>query len=274
MKIQEARTIFIESLQQYYDEREAGNIFDIIHDDVFALVIELNEDEVNKLQNIIDQLKQNIPIQYILREADFYGLKFKVSPAVLIPRPETEELVHHVIQHIKELNRKISLLDIGTGSGCIPVTIKKNTVNTSIEAIDVSEEALAIAKQNATFNNAEIVLKKIDFLNEANWNQLSNYDIIVSNPPYITKADFDELDKKVKEQEPEIALIALHQNPFIFYELIAKFGKEKLNNNGIIFCELNALHAESIEEIFSKAGYKTEIIKDLQGMKRMIKAQL
>lgn len=274
MKIQEARTFFIESLQQFYDEREAGNIFGIIHDDVFSLAVALNEESVNELKAIITQLQQHKPIQYILGEADFYGLKFKVSPAVLIPRPETEELVHHIIQHIKKINRKISLLDIGTGSGCIPITIKKNTVETSIEAIDVSEEALAIAKHNATFNDVEVGFKKIDFLDESNWKQLSQFDIIVSNPPYITEAEFNELDKKVKEQEPEIALIALHENPFIFYELIAKFGKEKLNANGVIFCELNALHAESINEIFSLAGYKTEIIKDLQGMNRMIKARL
>ena len=273
MKIQEARTLFIESLQHFYDAREAGNIFGIIHDDVFSLAIELHNDDINKLKEIIEKLQLHIPIQYILGDADFYGLKFKVSPTVLIPRPETEELVHLIIQHIKQLKLKPTLLDIGTGSGCIPITIKKNIEQVEVESIDVSAEALVIAKANATFNDAAVLFRKIDFLNETHWAELSHYDIIVSNPPYITKAEFDELEKKVKEQEPEMALIALHENPFVFYELIAKFGKEKLNKDGVIFCELNALHAETIDTIFLKEGYKTEIIKDLQGMKRMIKAQ-
>ncbi len=277
MKIQQARTLFIESLQPFYDVREAGNIFGIIHDDMFGLAIELNEADAEKLHSIIHQMQQHVPIQYILGEADFYGLKFKVTNDVLIPRPETEELVYQILQHIKKQPKaleNLSILDIGTGSGCIPVTLKKNIDSLQIEAIDVSEKALELAKKNSVHNNAEIKFTLLNFLEEAEWKKLKQYDIIVSNPPYITQQEFDELDRKVKEQEPGIALIAGHENPFVFYELIAKFGKEKMNNDGIIFCELNSLHAETIDKIFSTAGYKTEIIKDLQGMNRMIKAIL
>lgn len=277
MKIQQARTLFIESLQRFYDAREAGNIFGIIHDDVFGLAIALNENDAEKLHSIIQQMQQHIPIQYILGEADFYGLKFKVSNDVLIPRPETEELVYQILQHIKKqrnILETLSVLDIGTGSGCISITLKKSINSLQVEAIDVSEKALEIAKENSAYNNAEINFTLLNFLEKSEWENLNQYDIIVSNPPYITQQEFNELDRKVKEQEPNIALVAQNENPFIFYELIAKFGKEKLSSNGIIFCELNALHAEKIKNIFAEAGYKTEIIKDLQGMNRMIKAIL
>ena len=277
MKITDARKYFINELQSFYDEREAGNIFGIIADDVFGLAVELNEVDVIKLNEIIGRLKQHEPIQYILGDADFYGLKFKVTPAVLIPRPETEELVHVVIQHIKKLYKegikKVKVLDIGSGSGCIPITLKNNLPQIEIIALDISDAALNIAQENATYNNAAVIFKQVNFLDETNWSSLGTFDIIISNPPYITTEEFNELETKVAGFEPTIALIAQHPNALIFYEKIAGFGLTHLNNQGVIFCELNALQADNIQQIFEQKNYSTSIIKDLQGMNRILKAE-
>jgi release factor glutamine methyltransferase len=277
MKITDARKYFINELQSFYDEREAGNIFGIIADDVFGLAVELNEVDVIKLNEIIGRLKQHEPIQYILGEADFYGLKFKVTSAVLIPRPETEELVHLVIQHIKKLYKEgikeVKVLDIGTGSGCIPITLKNNLPQIEIIALDISDAALNIAQENATYNNAAVIFKQVNFLDETNWSSLGTFDIIISNPPYITIEEFNELEVKVAEFEPKLALIAQHPNALIFYEKIASFSLNNLKNKGIIFCELNALQAKNIQQIFEQKNYSTNVIKDLQGMNRILKAE-
>jgi len=278
MKISEAREHFIQSLKDIYDAREAGNIFGIIQDDVFNLALELSANDELQLNQMIGRLQRHEPIQYILGEADFYGLIFKVSPDVLIPRPETEELVNAVIKEVQGSRFKVQsdvslkILDIGTGSGCISVTLKKNLPQVQVTSIDISEKALSIAKENALRNETTIDFMQLDFLNEDAWRQLGKYDIIVTNPPYITEAEFNALDKMVKDFEPQTALIAQHTDPFIFYHKIAAFAQTHLNSNGKIFLELNADHALEIEQIFSGMGYQTNIINDLQGKQRMLKA--
>jgi release factor glutamine methyltransferase len=275
MKISEALRHFIISVQPVYDSREAENIFRIIHEDIFQNVPDISDEASLHLNNIIERLKASEPIQYILGEADFFGLKFKVTPAVLIPRPETEELVNAVIQETKKSDishQPSTILDIGTGSGCIPVTLKKNLPESVITAIDVSEDALTVAKENAERNNVAVNFKVIDFLNENNWNDLGMYNVIVSNPPYITEAEFKSLDKCVVAYEPQTALIAPHADPFIFYRKIAAFAQTHVYPKGTVFLELNAVHATEIEIIFSQLGYKTILLKDLQGKNRMLKA--
>lgn len=273
----EARNYFIEALSSVYDSREANNIFSIIEDDVFGLKAQWNEDDIAQLNPIIHRLLQHEPLQYILGDADFYGLKFKVTPAVLIPRPETEELVHYVIQHLKKklLSDLFSanIIDIGTGSGCIPVTIKKSIKQAGITAIDIDENALEIAKHNAIFHDAEIQFFQLNFLDQSTWSLLHQYNVIISNPPYITAQEFLELASQVKNNEPEIALIAKHENAFIFYDRLATFGNQHLLPDGIIACELNAQHAETIQNIFIQQGYITEIIKDLQYKDRILIAK-
>jgi release factor glutamine methyltransferase len=260
-------------MEKIYDHQEAGNIFDIIHEDVFNSIPEFSEADVDRLSEIIERLKKHEPIQYILGEADFYSLKFKVTPDVLIPRPETEELVNAVIQEIRKSgNQKSEILDIGTGSGCIPITLKKNLPDVQVTSIDVSQKALLVAEENAERNETEIYFIRHDFLEEQLWNEFGSYDIIVSNPPYITKTEFNALDKKVKEFEPQTALIAPRTDPFIFYRKIAVFAQTHLNSNGRIFLELNAAHADEISQIFSQAGFNTAVLKDLQGKNRMLKA--
>jgi release factor glutamine methyltransferase len=274
MKISEVQKHFTDSLTTVYDLREAENIFKIIKEDVFNNSMEFNNDAIEKLNDIISRLQTNEPLQYILGQADFYGLKFKVNPSVLIPRPETEELVHCLIDEINSSTNQsaISILDIGTGSGCIPVALKKNIPYAKITSVDVSEGALFIAKENALLNQAEIDFLNLDFLDEKQWLQLGIFDVIISNPPYITREEFEQLDKNVKDFEPEAALIAKHADSFIFYRKITEFSDSHLSRNGKIFVELNAGYAPEIEQIFIRAGYHTIVLKDIQRKERMLKA--
>jgi release factor glutamine methyltransferase len=264
-------------LDKIYDRQEALNIFKIVHEDVFNSIPEFSGTDNDRLCAIITRLQRHEPIQYILGQADFYGLKFKVSPYVLIPRPETEELVNVVIKHIQHSKRNIqnhNILDIGTGSGCIAVTLKKHLPEAQVTAIDVSESALNVARENATLHDTAINFMDTDFMNSDGWNRLGKFDIIVSNPPYITKGEFRSLDKKVKNFEPQLALIANHKDAFIFYRNIAAFAQTHLHPQGKVFLELNADHATEIETIFTAAGYQTTLLKDLQGKNRMLKAWL
>jgi release factor glutamine methyltransferase len=276
MEIGEALRHFIKSVSQHYDTREAVNIFRIIHEDVFHCTKKISDADLQKLIRIIERLQTNEPIQYILGEADFYGLKFRVSPHVLIPRPETEELMNAVIKEVQnskfkaQNNEPVKILDIGTGSGCIPVTLKKNIPAADIMAVDVSQAALNIAEDNAMLNNVEIRFMQLDFLDENNWKQLDRFDIIVSNPPYITETEFLALYKRVAAFEPKIALIADNVDAFIFYRKIAQFGNTHLNQNGKLYLELNAAHAFEIESVFSGLGYDTKLHKDLNSKYRFL----
>lgn len=274
-----ARKFFVSEIITNYDEREANNIFSIIEDDVFGLKVNLNEKDIARLNRIIVRLNKNEPIQYILREADFYGLKFKVSNRVLIPRPETEELVNAAIQYVKKTKQKtknnnLSIFDIGTGSGCIAIVLKKYFPEANVTAIDGCNDALSVAQKNAAFHDAAITFIYEDFLDESKWSTINKFDVIISNPPYITIEEAKNLDDKVRKYEPAVALIALHSNPFIFYEKIALFGLNHLQKNGKIFCELNAKHAKEIAAIFQTKNYTTEIIQDLQYQDRMLVATL
>jgi release factor glutamine methyltransferase len=190
---------------------------------------------------------------------------------VLIPRPETEELVEWIIESARD-NENFEIIDIGTGSGCIPVSLKKELQNVNVTAIDISEKALHVAKKNAKELKAEINFKLIDFLSADDLSSLLKYDIIVSNPPYIPIAEKEILAKNVTEFEPGIALFVDNNNSYIFYEKIAEFSKSHLKEDGRIYVEVHEEYAKNVKHIFEKAGFISTIKKDIYGKERMVSA--
>ncbi len=234
----------------------------------------LNQSDLLKLYFCCKELKKNVPVQYILKEAWFYDLKFYVDANVLIPRPETEELVDLVL---KENKNAVSFLDIGTGSGCIPVSIKKNKQNSTVYACDISTEALSVAKKNAEKNNTEITFIETDILDTelSNKNIHSTFDIIISNPPYIKSSEAALMTKPVLDNEPHLALFVEGNDEIIFYKKIIDLCKEKLNTGGKLYFELNPLTAQNVLQYAneSKLFKEVKILKDMSGKLRFLLAQ-
>jgi release factor glutamine methyltransferase len=225
---------------------------------------ELNNDNIISFENIINDLKQNIPIQYILGEAHFYDLKFKVNSSTLIPRGETEELVQYILIH-----DFTSVLDIGTGSGCIAISIAKNS-NSKITAIDNSIEALEIAKSNAILNSVKINFVLSDVFN---FSDTKKYDLIVSNPPYVLESEKKIMDKNVLDYEPHNALFVSDNDPLVYYNEIAKIATNNLNKNGLLFFEINENYSKQIIELLSNLNFvDIELKKDINGRDRIIKS--
>ena len=225
---------------------------------------ELTNDNIIFFENIISDLKQNIPIQYILGEAHFYDLKFKVNSSTLIPRGETEELVQYILLH-----DFISVLEIGTGSGCIAVSIAKNS-NSKITAIDNSLEALEIAKSNAILNSVKINFVLSDIFN---FSDTKKYDLIVSNPPYVLESEKKIMDKNVLDYEPHNALFVADNDPLVYYKEIAKIATNNLNKNGLLFFEINENYSKQIIELLSNLNFvDIELKKDINGRDRIIKS--
>ena len=221
------------------------------------------------------------PVQYVLGEADFCGLTLKVEPGVLIPRPETEELVNWIVEtlHTKQptLNCQLStvncqLLDIGTGSGCIAVALSKKLENAEVEAWDVSDVALRVTKDNATKNHVKVKVKKVDILSDDIF-VLGNYDVIVSNPPYICEEEKEEMEKNVLEHEPSLALFVPNEDPLLFYRKIGLLALQLLNNGGLLFFEINRRFGKEVVTMLQELGYEAvELRQDLFGNDRMVKA--
>ena len=225
---------------------------------------ELSNNNIISLENIINDIKQNIPIQYILGEAHFYDLKFKVNSSTLIPRGETEELVQYILLH-----DFISVLEIGTGSGCIAVSIAKNS-NAKITAIDNSIGALEIAKSNAVLNSVEINFQLRDVFN---FSDIKKYDLIVSNPPYVLESEKKLMDKNVLDYEPHNALFVSDNDPLAYYKEIAKIATNNLNKNGLLFFEINEKYSKQIIELLSNLNFvDIELKKDINGRDRIIKS--
>ena len=225
---------------------------------------EIGIDIIDRFRQIIEDLKANIPIQYILGETEFYGLKFKVNKHTLIPRPETEELVLWILEH--EFN---SALDIGTGSGCIPIAIKKNK-NVEISAIDVSEPALLVAKENAKKNEVKINFLPAEILITDN---LERVDVIISNPPYVLEKEKDLMLSNVLDNEPHLALFVSNKNPLLFYKKIAELSYACLSKNGLLFFEINESFGIEIIELLKCIGFvDIELKKDINEKDRMLKA--
>lgn len=230
----------------------------------------LSESELLSFIRAVKRLKQFEPIQYILGETEFYGLNLKVNKAVLIPRPETEELVDWIVKSYK--GYEWSILDIGTGSGCIPVSLKKNIPLTEVNAVDISPEAIKVAKQNALSNEADVEFYQLDVTNENEWDKLGQYDIIVSNPPYVLESERTEMEKNVLDYEPELALFVKENDPLVFYKHILKFAQTHLKPEGNVYFELNEKLGRSTVELCHSFGFTNcELRKDLRNKDRMLR---
>lgn len=282
MTIQQAQQQCVLRLRLLYEEREAGNIADWVMehitgkkriDRLMDKQLALTQQEKNKLDEVLRALSTHQPIQYVLHEAWFAGLKFFVNRHVLIPRPETEELVEWIGETIAANKEMRSLIDIGTGSGCIPVTLKKKWPQLTATAIDVSDDALEVAQTNAAGMQAPVVFRQVDFLREELWDTLSSFDIIVSNPPYIRQSEHVAMSKNVLDFEPSIALFVPDNDALIFYRKLAVFGKKHLNTGGYLFVEINEALGTDTKQLFESFGYETELRNDLQGKERMIRAK-
>ncbi|MBC8603441.1 peptide chain release factor N(5)-glutamine methyltransferase [Parabacteroides acidifaciens] len=272
-----------ESLKDLYPPSEISSLVRLImervsniqpHHFLFCKDKVLPEAEKNRIHEIVERLKEMEPIQYILGTADFYSLQFEVNPSVLIPRPETEELVEQVI--IDNEGKKIKILDIGTGSGCIAVTLRKHLKQASIIATDISTEALDTARRNAKRNNATITFIQTDILNpeKAEMDIPFILDVIVSNPPYIKEEEKIDMERNVLDYEPHIALFVPDNDPLLYYWHIAHFGKKKLRRNGRLYFEINAAYGSMVVEMLEEEGYKDiELIQDLSGKDRIVKAR-
>jgi len=265
---------FLKNISTQFEAREAISIARIVFEDAFKLFdYESSKAFIGTdiLQEIEARLLKNEPVQYILGQADFYGLKLKVSPAVLIPRPETEELVYWILENKGIENPTI--LDIGTGSGCIPITLKKKMPQAKISAIDVSPTALDIARTNAALNKTKVSFILTDILEERLWSMLASFDIIVSNPPYIPQDERKLMPKQVLNYEPDLALFVENEQPLIFYIKIGQFALQHLNKGGQLYYECNEFNAKEVVELLEKMGFsKVELEKDLEGKERMIRA--
>ena len=280
-KIKDYRTQFIQELTSFYDVGEAESFFYLILEErqkLKRIDLALNPDltfsneEIQNWNSILNQLKKEIPIQYILGKTSFYGLDFEVNPAVLIPRPETEELVDWIIESLRVEYRtqKIKIVDIGTGSGCIAISLAKNISNGQVFAIDVSEKALAIAQKNAQSNEVNVAFIEKNILETDDLKQ--QFDIIVSNPPYVRELEKEEIKKNVLEYEPHLALFVDDNDALIFYKKIAELAQKNLSPNGQLFFEINQYLGKEMMDLLEKMGFKNvELRKDIYGNDRMIR---
>ena len=284
MTIQSAQQQLLSQLQMLYDEREAANIADWVMehitgkkktDRLLNKQQPLLPDLLNKFDNISKDLAAHRPVQYVLGEAWFAGIQFYVNEHTLIPRPETEELVQLVLTHVAtDQIAAPTILDIGTGSGCIAIALKKNIPAAIVTAIDVSGEALLVAKENAINQDTAIRFFQTDFLNEVKWTALPTFDIIISNPPYIPINEKEKLDTNVTTFEPHQALFVPENAPLLFYEKIATFGKTHLNPNGKIFMETHEDYTQESADLFSLFYNEVAIKKDIFGKERMVVAEI
>ncbi|QNM86809.1 peptide chain release factor N(5)-glutamine methyltransferase [Polaribacter pectinis] len=281
MTLKEFKIFFSEELSDIYPQTEIESFFFILVEDKFQLqridtVIKpdflITDQYLSELKNITKRLQKEEPLQYILGKTEFYGLRFFVDKNTLIPRPETEELVAWALLESKKLsNNKLNILDIGTGTGCIPISLAKNLENVTISAVDISSEALKIAKRNAVLNNVEIDFNELDILEAKKLPQ--QFNIIISNPPYVRELEKVEIKNNVLENEPHLALFVDDKNPLIFYKKIADLAKKHLTKDGLLFFEINQyLSTETVAMLVEKGFKNIELKKDYFGNNRMIKA--
>jgi len=233
---------------------------------------ELNKEQQAKIEDYAQQLLAGKPIQYILGKAWFMGNELMVNEHVLIPRPETEELVEWIISYASIMNKPLSILDIGAGSGCIPIALKLALPNCTLTGLDISKDALGVAQMNAKNLNATIEWMEEDILNTAALD--TSYDIIISNPPYIPLREKKDMQEQVLNFEPSIALFVSNEDPLIYYKAIAKIGKQNLSKNGQLFFEIHYNQGKAILALLDELNYHAELRQDSFGKNRMIRASL
>lgn len=275
-------------LAQKYDEGEAKAIARMAYEVRFGLTFsdlclgkdtQLSADDQTELEEIAMRLLQGEPIQYVLGQADFCGRTFKVNEHVLIPRPETEELCRWIVSEVrgKRLEvRDYSVLDIGTGSGCIAITLAAEISETKVTAWDISEEALEVARENAKCTDVHVSFEQVDALHLTSdiLHQTSGvFDLIVSNPPYICNKERETMEANVLEHEPHTALFVPDDDPLLFYRAIAQYGLTALKKEGWLYSEINPIYADTLTDMLSKMSYHgIEIKEDAYGKRRMMRA--
>lgn len=284
MKIKQYRTQFIKELSPFYDAYEAESFFYLILEEKHQLrqidlalnhQLEFDDNDFVIWDELLQQLKKEVPIQYLLGKTNFYGLDFEVNENVLIPRPETEELVEWIINEnaSPEKSKKIKILDIGTGSGCIAISLAKNLPNAEVVAVDVSKKAIETAKRNAIRNNVDVTFMFLNILETEEFT--CQFDIIVSNPPYVRNLEKVEIKKNVLDYEPHLALFVEDNDPLIFYRKIAFLAQNGLQKNGKLYFEINQyLGKEMIDLLESMSFENVELRKDIYDNDRMVKGNI
>ncbi|MDA9316835.1 peptide chain release factor N(5)-glutamine methyltransferase [Polaribacter sp.] len=278
MNLKEYKIYFTKALSELYPQTEIDTFFFYLMEAYLDfqridLIIKPNfkiSTEAGVLfKKALEALKKEIPIQYILGETEFYGLPFIVNRHTLIPRPETEELVEWILE-TADITAPLQIIDIGTGTGCIPITLAKHLPNARLFAIDISKEALRIAKQNAILNNVKLHFTEKNILKTTTLPQ--KFDIIISNPPYVRELEKVDIKKNVLDNEPHIALFVEDDNPLLFYDKIADLAIEHLTKNGLLYFEINQYLGTETVEMLHKKGFKNiDLKKDVFGKDRMIK---
>jgi len=280
INIQQLNNILKNKLNKVYSNSEIQQLRFLIYENILDLTkiqtlsrpeFEVTKKQEQAISEITKRLADKEPIEYILGETEFYNLRFKVNTAVLIPRPETEELVDWIIKSCS--HEKPRILDIGTGSGCIPIAINKNLPSSKVYAVDISKKAIEVACINTKLNNATIEFLEHDILTTDTKTLPNSLDIMVSNPPYVRVSEKELMEANVLRFEPEIALFVTDSNPLLFYNKIAYLGTSLLKNGGMLFFEINEALGKDVQSLLEKLGYKNiSIKKDINGKDRMVKA--
>ncbi|MCG2461098.1 peptide chain release factor N(5)-glutamine methyltransferase [Flavobacteriaceae bacterium F89] len=281
MHLKEIKNIFHKELDSRYPKEEVDSFFAMMMEhylglDRFALALKPNlivtKEEEQPFFEGITELRLERPIQYILGKAHFMGMDLLVNENVLIPRPETEELVRWILSEPRTKNQEPRILDIGTGSGCIAIALAKNLPRAKVYALDISKEALEVAKKNAARNEVEVNFVKADILKIDTIHE--KFDIIVSNPPYVRELEKGEINNNVKRYEPELALFVSDRDPLIFYKRIVQFSLGSLRKEGLLFFEVNQYLATETRRLLENPNFsEIELRKDLYGNDRILKGK-
>ncbi len=295
MKISAAERHFRDHLREIYSDGEASVIASMLLENITGfsrsdLLLRKNDaladDQQLKLNEYVLRLRQHEPVQYVIGKAWFFGLEFFVDPSVLIPRPETEELVRWIVDDVAALHfdvfeqlpgqadktKTLKILDVGTGSGCIALALKNEMPRAEVWGCDVSEKALNVARRNGSALNIRVDFQGVDFLNMSEQKSLPTVDIVVSNPPYVSKREMTHMQRNVVDHEPHVALFVPDEDPLIFYKALIAFGEHRLYENGIIYMEIHESLGTEVKQLFSNANFFVELRTDMQGKERMVKA--
>ena len=280
-KVTDIARFFKEQLQDKYEKSELETIIrycfeeflNVQYFDVSAHKNDtVSESELLKFNFAVKDLKTEKPLQYIFGKADFYGLKLIVNEYVLIPRPETEELVDLIISDLKKTKNPLTIIDIGTGSGCIPIALKKNISNAIISAMDISGNALTVAAQNAVLNQTEITFINDNILSPALHYAAASFDVIVSNPPYIRISEKEKMHANVLSYEPHLALFVNDRDPLLFYNAIADFALKTSKRGGSIYFEINENFGPEAQQLMEQKGFKNIVlVKDMSNKNRILR---
>jgi len=283
MTIQEATYYLLNKLRTIYSDGEAGQITDWVMEYITGSAkaermiyknATITQTEEKQVQEYTNRLLQQEPVQYVLNQSWFGSLKLYVDNNVLIPRPETEELVEWIIANCKFPVSELKILDIGTGSGCIPISLKRRIRKADVWAIDISDAALYVAKKNASALGTPVNFRQLDILDETSWNSLPSFDIIISNPPYVPGKDKKQMQPNVLKYEPGIALFVPDNDALLFYKAITRFAKQHLTTDGNLYFEIHEDLGNDTMDLLQSEGFLPELKKDMQQKDRMIRSGL